>query len=60
MLVMVAPMFWIGLYPNPLLRRIEPSVIELLARVDDRVAAAQPTGASGTDASPDGAEEEAP
>ncbi|MFQ5415453.1 MAG: NuoM family protein, partial [Myxococcota bacterium] len=26
MLAMVAPMFWIGLYPDPFLRRIEPSV----------------------------------
>ncbi len=25
----IIPMFWIGLYPDPLLRRIEPAVIEL-------------------------------
>jgi len=38
-LVMVAlliPMFWIGLYPDTFLRRIEPSVIEMLRQVEDR------------------------
>ena len=36
MLVMVVPIFWIGIYPDPFLRRIEPSVIELLRQVDQR------------------------
>ncbi len=36
MLVMVVPIFWIGVYPDPFLRRIEPSVIELLRQVDQR------------------------
>jgi NADH-quinone oxidoreductase subunit M len=34
MLAMVIPIFWIGIYPKPFLRRIEPSVIELLRQVD--------------------------
>jgi NADH-quinone oxidoreductase subunit M len=29
MVGLILPVFWIGLYPDPLLRRIEPSVIEL-------------------------------
>jgi NADH-quinone oxidoreductase subunit M len=36
MLVMVIPIFWIGIYPDPFLRRIEPSVIEVLRLVDLR------------------------
>jgi NADH-quinone oxidoreductase subunit M len=34
MLAMVIPILWIGLYPEPLLRRIEPSVIDLIERVE--------------------------
>jgi NADH-quinone oxidoreductase subunit M len=33
MLALVIPMFWIGLYPDTFLRRIEPSVIELRQQV---------------------------
>jgi hypothetical protein len=33
---MVIPIIWIGVYPNPLLRRIEPSVIELIRRMETR------------------------
>ncbi len=33
---MVLPIIWIGVYPNPLLRRIEPSVIELIRVVEAR------------------------
>jgi len=36
MLAMVIPIFWIGIYPQPFLRRIEPSVIELLQHIDAR------------------------
>jgi NADH-quinone oxidoreductase subunit M len=36
MVALIAPIIWIGVYPNPLLRRIEPSVIELLRVVDVR------------------------
>jgi hypothetical protein len=36
MLLMVIPIFWIGIYPAPFLSRIEPSVIELLRRVEER------------------------
>jgi NADH-quinone oxidoreductase subunit M len=34
MLAMVLPILWIGLYPEALLRRIEPSVIDLIERVE--------------------------
>jgi NADH-quinone oxidoreductase subunit M len=30
------PILWIGVYPEPFLRRIEPSVMELLRRVEER------------------------
>jgi NADH-quinone oxidoreductase subunit M len=38
MVAMVLPIIWIGVYPNPLLRRIEPSVIELIRVVEARTA----------------------
>jgi NADH-quinone oxidoreductase subunit M len=34
MLALVIPIIWIGVYPNPLLRRIEPSVIELIRQLE--------------------------
>jgi NADH-quinone oxidoreductase subunit M len=34
MVAMVIPIFWIGIYPDPFLRRIEPSVIQLMRRVE--------------------------
>ncbi|MAI27196.1 MAG: NuoM family protein [Myxococcota bacterium] len=36
LLVLIVPMLWIGLYPNPLLRRVEPSVLEMMRYVDER------------------------
>jgi outer membrane biosynthesis protein TonB len=36
MMAMLVPIIWIGVYPNPLLRRIEPSVIELLRQLEAR------------------------
>jgi NADH-quinone oxidoreductase subunit M len=36
MVALVVPMFWIGLYPDPFLRRIERSVSELLSQVEGR------------------------
>jgi NADH-quinone oxidoreductase subunit M len=33
---LLIPVVWIGVYPNPLLRRIEPSVMELLRVMDER------------------------
>jgi NADH-quinone oxidoreductase subunit M len=41
MLALVIPIIWIGVYPNPLLRRIEPSVIELLRQIETRVVVAE-------------------
>jgi NADH-quinone oxidoreductase subunit M len=35
-LALVIPIIWIGVYPNPLLRRIEPSVIELIRHLEVR------------------------
>jgi NADH-quinone oxidoreductase subunit M len=36
MAAIAVPIFWIGLYPETFLRRIEPSVMELLSRVEER------------------------
>jgi outer membrane biosynthesis protein TonB len=36
MMAMLIPIIWIGVYPNPLLRRIEPSVIELIRQLETR------------------------
>jgi NADH-quinone oxidoreductase subunit M len=36
MMAMLIPIIWIGVYPNPLLRRIEPSVIELIRQLEVR------------------------
>jgi len=36
MVAMLIPIIWIGVYPNPLLRRIEPSVIELIHQLEAR------------------------
>jgi hypothetical protein len=36
MMAMLIPIVWIGVYPNPLLRRIEPSVIELIRQLEAR------------------------
>jgi NADH-quinone oxidoreductase subunit M len=41
MLAMLIPIIWIGVYPNPLLRRIEPSVIELIHQLEARRAVAE-------------------
>ncbi len=38
MVLMVIPIIWIGVYPEPLLRRNEPSVVELLGRMEERSA----------------------
>jgi NADH-quinone oxidoreductase subunit M len=34
MLALIIPIIWIGVYPDPLLRRVEPSVIELLRHIE--------------------------
>ena len=41
MVAIVVPIFWIGLYPEALLRRIEPTVIELIERVEQGSRAAR-------------------
>jgi NADH-quinone oxidoreductase subunit M len=64
MLAMVVPIFWIGIYPEPFLRRIEPSVIELLRHVDGEgrlTAEIAPEPAEGTPAEqPEGGAAEQP
>jgi NADH-quinone oxidoreductase subunit M len=54
MLVMLVPIFWIGIHPDPFLRRIEPSVIEILRQVDQRVqpSAEDEEGAPASEARP--------
>ena len=67
MVAIVVPMLWIGLYPETFLRRIEPSVMELLRRMEERSAVAlvlpgeraEPLPAPVATA-PDAGEEEAP
>jgi NADH-quinone oxidoreductase subunit M len=66
LIAVVVPIFWIGIYPDPFLRRIEPSVIELLRQVEARGAvataavgdesAAEPQQAKSRGAQPQGAE----
>jgi NADH-quinone oxidoreductase subunit M len=54
MIAMVIPIIWIGVYPETFLRRIEPSVLELLNTIEERsesTAASEP-GAD-TAAAPD-------
>jgi NADH-quinone oxidoreductase subunit M len=36
MIALVIPIIWIGVYPSPFLRRIEPSVLELLRVIEAR------------------------
>jgi len=36
MVAILIPIVWIGVYPNPFLRRIEPSVIELIRQLETR------------------------
>ena len=36
LLAMVIPIVWIGVYPNPVLRRIEPTVLEILYQMERR------------------------
>ena len=38
LLALLIPILWIGLYPNPLLRRIEPSVLEVVRHMSERQA----------------------
>ncbi len=55
MLAMLLPMFWIGLYPETLLRRVEPSVLELLRQIESRggLSAAAPSQGLFAIAAPD-------
>jgi NADH-quinone oxidoreductase subunit M len=39
MFALIVPIVWIGVYPNPLLRRVEPAVIEVLEGMRQRGAA---------------------
>jgi NADH-quinone oxidoreductase subunit M len=36
LLAIAIPILWIGLYPNPVLRRVEPAVLEILYQMDRR------------------------
>jgi NADH-quinone oxidoreductase subunit M len=36
LLILILPMLWIGLHPNPLLRRVEPSVLEMMRYMEER------------------------
>jgi NADH-quinone oxidoreductase subunit M len=36
LVLIVIPIVWIGVYPETFLRRIEPSVVELLGRIEER------------------------
>ena len=41
LVLIVIPIVWIGVYPETFLRRIEPSVVELLGRMEERSAMTQ-------------------
>ena len=41
LIALIIPMLWIGIHPNPVLRRVEPSVLELMRFVDVRQVEAQ-------------------
>jgi NADH-quinone oxidoreductase subunit M len=61
MVAMLIPIVWIGVHPETFLRRIEPSVVELLRRVEERGAASgslSADDASGAAAAGAGAPEE--
>jgi NADH-quinone oxidoreductase subunit M len=58
MFALIVPIFWIGLYPTPFLRRIEPSVIQLLHQINradrsDRGAQAEIDAEAATEAEAD-------
>jgi NADH-quinone oxidoreductase subunit M len=36
LLILILPMLWIGLHPNPLLRRVEPSGLEMMRYMEER------------------------
>jgi NADH-quinone oxidoreductase subunit M len=38
-IALLLPIFWIGLYPNPVIRRVEPAVLEVLRHMDERMQA---------------------
>jgi NADH-quinone oxidoreductase subunit M len=58
MVALLLPIAWIGVYPDPLLRRIEPSVIELMRELEQRVAVDAELHADPARADPSGASEE--
>ena len=39
LLAIAIPIVWIGVYPNPVLRRVEPAVLEILHQMDRRAGA---------------------
>ncbi len=48
MVAIVIPIIWIGVYPETFLRRIEPSVLELLSRMEQRAGIGQQAEAPAT------------
>jgi NADH-quinone oxidoreductase subunit M len=49
MVAMIVPIFWIGLYPDFFLRRLDASVAEVIARIEPHLAAARAKEAAGGD-----------
>ena len=41
-LAVLVPIFWIGVYPNPFLRRLDASVSDLLHQMEKKKVAALP------------------
>jgi NADH-quinone oxidoreductase subunit M len=48
----IALIVWIGVYPNPFLRKLDASVSELMARVNSKAVAAAPVPANGSSGAP--------
>ncbi len=54
MVAILVPIIWIGVYPDPLLRRIEPSVNEILGQMELRIAKQERARAEGAAEFPPG------
>ena len=57
MLALILPMLWIGLYPHPVLRRIEPAVVQVMRQMDARTSHATVAAPAHGEGAPAGGED---